>query len=116
MRKRCSLSLPSWSRRRDYLSLSLGGKVRLLVGGRDRRKILIAFDGFLPAKFAAGENKDDGNRGDHAADDNIESACVVFHDFHPTSAAARCSGSNMRAESAKIVAEFGPFGGTGLHG
>jgi len=22
----------------------------------------------------------------------------------------------MRAESAKIVAEFGPFGGTGLHG
>jgi hypothetical protein len=46
------------------LSLSLGGEVLLLVGGRDRRKILIAFDGFLPAKFAAGENKDDGNRGD----------------------------------------------------
>jgi len=70
------------------LSLSLGGKVRLLVGGRNRRKILIAFDGFLPAEFAAGENEDDGYRCDDAADDNAEcAASIVFHDIHSTFAA-----------------------------
>src|SRR5512147_445066 len=100
MRKRCSLSLPSWSRRRDGLSLSRGGKIRLLVGGRNRRKVLIPFDGFLPAKLAARENKDDGNRGDNAANDNTEcAASIVFHDIHSTSPLARGSGAaSLRAK------------------
>jgi len=52
---------------------------------------LIPFDGFLPAKFAASEHKDDGNRGDNASNDNTESApSIVFHDIHSTfSARAR---------------------------
>ena len=94
MKKRYSRLPPSWSRRRDDLSLSLGGKVRLLVGRRNRRKILIALDGFLPAKFAAGENEDNGYRGDDAADDNAEpAASIIFHDIHSTFATTRGSGA-----------------------
>jgi hypothetical protein len=70
------------------LSLSRGGEVPSLVRRRNRRKILIAFDGFLPAKLAAGENEDDSHRGDDAADDNSEfSASIIVHDIHSTFAA-----------------------------
>src|SRR6185436_20904730 len=118
MKKRYSRLPPSWSRRRDDLSLSRGGKVRLLVGGRNRREILIALDGFLPAKLAARENEHDCYRGDDAADDNAEpAASIVFHDIHSTFAATRGSGAaSCVQKSAEIVAKFGPFGGNGLHG
>src|SRR5207342_236837 len=101
MRKRCSRLLPSWSRRRDDLSLSRGGEVPSLVGRRNRRKILIAFDGFLPAELAASDNEDDGYRGDDAADDNTEcAASIVFHDIHSTFAA--CTLFRCRVMRAKI--------------
>src|SRR5689334_3152578 len=116
MRKRCSHLPPLSSRWRDSLNLKPGGE-RLFSGCRNRWKVLVAFNGFLSAELPAGQNKNHGNRGDHAAHDNAECATAfVFHDIHPTFAAARCSGAGIRMESAKIVAEFWPFGGSRLHG
>src|SRR5262249_37216327 len=107
MRKRCSRLPPSSSRQRDGLSLSPGGD-RLFVGCRYRWEILIAFDGFFAAELTAGENKDNGNRGDHAAHDNAECpGAIVFHDFHPTSAAARCSDAACARNPQKSLQKFG---------
>jgi hypothetical protein len=83
--------------------------VTLFVGRGDRRKILVSLDGFLTAQFAAAENEDGRDDGNDAADDDAECSVAVFvHDVSNV-----CSSARFRTEwasnSAKIVAEIGPF-------
>jgi len=61
---------------------------------------LISLDGFLAAQFAAAQDKDGGNDGNNAADNDAKRAiAIVVHDVVPTSACA--PGSNW------VSREFG---------
>ena len=73
-----------------------GGDCRLLVGCRYGREILIALHRLLAAELSAAKNENNGDRGDHAADDDTKCAiAVVLHDTHPTFSA--CAGSDGHA-------------------
>jgi len=54
-----------------------------MIGGGDRRQILVAFDGFLAAQLAAAQDEDRRRQGDEAADDDAKSSVLCFHDVIP---------------------------------